>query len=70
MAPMANAPYARPIWPPSNFSVLKRYVPMLTYHAPQMKYWRNMKTLSWSLRVDWVGVGFMGKGKRAGSEGR
>jgi hypothetical protein len=34
-----------------------------------MKYWRNMKTLSWSLRVDWVGVGFMGKGKRAGSEG-
>ena len=22
---------------------------MLTYHDPQMKYWRNMKTESWIL---------------------
>jgi hypothetical protein len=28
------------------------YVPMLTYHAPQMKYWRNMKIESRSLIVD------------------
>src|SRR5436190_17527857 len=43
---MANAPYARPICPPSKPKVLPRYVAMLTYHAPQMKYWRNMKMLS------------------------
>src|SRR4051812_29452099 len=30
---------------------------MLTYHAPQMKYWRNMKTQSLSFRVDWSGAG-------------
>ncbi len=26
---------------------------MLTYHDPQMKYWRNMKTDSRILSVDW-----------------
>jgi hypothetical protein len=28
------------------------YVPMLTYQAPQMKYWRNMKTERRSLMLD------------------
>ena len=39
---MAKAPYASPTWPPSKPSVLARYVPMLAYQQPQMKYWRNM----------------------------
>jgi hypothetical protein len=29
---------------------------MLTYHAPQMKYWRNMNTESLNLMDDWDGT--------------
>jgi hypothetical protein len=31
---------------------------MLTYHAPQMKYWRNMKMLSRVFREDDSLMGF------------
>ncbi len=43
---MAKAPYARPMSPPPNPRVLARYVPMLAYQDPQMKYWRNMNVAS------------------------
>src|SRR5580765_8555044 len=41
--PIAKAPYAHPTSCPVNFRTLVRYVPRLMYHAPQMKYCRNMK---------------------------
>ena len=34
--------YARPLCCPENFSVCSRYVPIVTYHAPQTKYSRNI----------------------------
>src|SRR3989442_13374349 len=56
---MANAPYARPIWPPSKPRVLPRYVAMLTSQDPQMKYWRNMKILSLILRAVCIEIELM-----------
>jgi hypothetical protein len=35
---------------------------MLTYHAPQMKYWRNMKMERCSFTDDWVWVDMAGGG--------
>src|SRR2546423_802119 len=49
--PIANAPYAAPTCWPLNFNTFVRYVPRLIYHAPQMKYWRNMNTESLVLRT-------------------
>ena len=57
--PMANAPYARPICPPSKPRVLPRYVAMLTYQDPQMKYCRNMKILSLILRAVCIEIELM-----------
>src|ERR671912_728217 len=48
--------YARPLSWPENWSVLSRYVPMVTYQAPQTKYWRNIITDSFNR----VAVGICG----------
>src|SRR6185312_13977569 len=42
IAAMAVAPYASPTCVPSNLSDVPRYVPMVTNHAPQTKYSRNI----------------------------
>src|SRR5690554_1125050 len=42
IAAIAVLPYASPICPPSNRSPWPRYVPIVTNHAPQTKYWRNI----------------------------
>ena len=34
--------YAAPLCWPENRNVCSRYVPIVTYQAPQMKYWRNI----------------------------
>jgi len=39
---IAVVPYARPILSSENCKVTLKYVPKVTYHAPQMKYWRNI----------------------------
>ena len=43
-AAIAVAPYARPTCTAENPSVCVRYVPIVTNHDPQMKYWRNIIT--------------------------
>src|SRR5215207_5229356 len=71
--PMANAPYASPTWPPSNFSALSRYAAMLAYHDPQMKYWRNMNAASWTFSPVWSGApggGSYGRTARGAAESR
>src|SRR5690606_32741909 len=42
IAAIAVLPYASPICPPSNRNPWPRYVPIVTNHAPQTKYWRNI----------------------------
>ncbi len=42
IAAIAVAPYALPICASVKCSVLPRYVPIVTYHAPQTKYCRNI----------------------------
>lgn len=57
-----NAPYAAPIsWPP-NLRAFARYAPMLAYHDPQMKYWRNMNAESWTLSRACIGPPVAGCG--------
>jgi hypothetical protein len=41
-AAIAVAPYAAPICGSVKWSVCPRYVPIVTNHTPQMKYWRNI----------------------------
>src|SRR4030095_15229250 len=45
-AAIAVAPYASPICAPEKPRVCPRYVPIVTNHDPQMKYWRNIITES------------------------
>src|SRR5258706_11962887 len=54
--PIANAPYANPTCWPLNFNTFVRYVPRLIYHAPQMKYWRNMNTDSFPFSAVCMGL--------------
>ena len=42
MAASAVVPYARPMSPSENFNVWLRYVYIVTYQDPQIKYWRNI----------------------------
>ena len=51
IAASAVVPYAAPLSVPEKFSVFNRYVPIVTYHAPQMKNSRNIITESLSLMV-------------------
>ena len=44
IAAIAIAPYALPICVSVKCSVWPRYVPIVTNHAPQTKYWRNIMT--------------------------
>ena len=46
--------YARPLCCPENFSVCSRYVPIVTYHAPQTKYSRNIITDSLIRIVEFI----------------
>src|SRR5437763_3915209 len=43
LAPTAVLPAARPICSPEKCSVSPSHVPIVTYHAPQTKYWRNIR---------------------------
>ena len=42
MVAMASAPYAEATCTPLDCKCVTIYVPMVTYQAPQMKYWRNI----------------------------
>src|SRR4051812_20070678 len=42
IAASAVVPAASPICSPEKCSVAPSHVPMVTYHAPQTKYWRNI----------------------------
>src|ERR671912_485889 len=57
--------YASPLSWPENWSVLSRYVPMVTYHAPQTKYWRNIITDSFNR----VAVGICCSSQNGGRSG-
>ena len=46
IAAIAVAPYAAPTSFPLKCSVWPRYVAIVTNHAPQTKYWRNIITES------------------------
>src|SRR4029453_4785805 len=48
IAATAVVPNARPICWPENFSVCPSHVPIVTDHAPQTKYWRNISVASFS----------------------
>ena len=48
-APSSRTP--APLWVPEKFSVFSKYVPIVTYHAPQTKNCRNIITESLSLMV-------------------
>ena len=53
IAAIAVVLYARPLCCPENWSVFSRYVPMVTYQAPQTKYWRNIITESFKRVGRW-----------------
>src|SRR3954471_9175129 len=57
IAARAVVPAASPICSPEKCSVCPSQVPMVTYHAPHTKYWRNIRTDSLT-RVDVVNVLF------------
>jgi hypothetical protein len=42
IAASAVVPAASPICSPLKWSVPPSHVPIVTYHAPQTKYWRNI----------------------------
>ena len=44
IAASAVVPNANPICSPEKCSVWPSHVPIVTYHDPQTKYWRNMST--------------------------
>ncbi len=56
IAASAVVPYAAPLSVPEKLSVFSRYVPIVTYHAPQMKNSRNIITESLSLMVCVIAV--------------
>ena len=55
IAASAVVPYAAPLSVPEKLSVFSRYVPIVTYHAPQMKNSRNIITESLSRMVCVIG---------------
>jgi hypothetical protein len=50
-AAIAVAPYASPTCCAVKFSVCERYVPIVTNHAPQTKYCRNIMAASFTRMV-------------------
>src|SRR5436309_2564730 len=52
IAPTAVLPAASPICSPEKCSVSPSQVPIVTYHAPQTKYWRNISDESFSRTVE------------------
>ena len=48
IAASAVVPAASPICSPEKCNVCPSHVPMVTYHAPQTKYWRNISTESFT----------------------
>jgi hypothetical protein len=48
MAARAVVPNASPICSPEKCSVSPSHVPMVTYHAPQTKYCRNIRADSFT----------------------
>ena len=48
IAASAVVPNASPIWSSEKCSVWPSHVPMVTYHAPQTKYWRNIRAESFT----------------------
>ena len=48
IAANAVVPYANPICSPEKCKVSASHVPMVTDHAPQTKYWRNIMAESFS----------------------
>ena len=48
--------YARPLCCPENCRVFSRYVPIVTYQAPQTKYWRNIITDSFRRVVEFMWI--------------
>src|SRR5437773_8545512 len=51
IAPTAVVPNASPICSPEKCSVSPSHVPIVTYHAPHTKYWRNINVDSFRRTV-------------------
>ena len=47
----AVVPYARPFCGSLKPAVFVKYGPIVTYHDPQTKYWRNIRSESWMRTV-------------------
>src|SRR5207247_8789496 len=54
IAPTAVLPAARPICSPEKCSVSPSHVPIVTYQAPQTKYWRNISDDSFRRTVEFI----------------
>ena len=54
IAPTAVLPAARPICSPEKCSVSPSHVPMVTYHEPHTKYWRNIKDDNFSRTMELI----------------
>ena len=56
IAASAVVPAARPICSPEKCSVSPSQVPIVTYHAPQTKYCRNIIADSFTRTVNVIGL--------------